>query len=105
MSNSIDKTSVDDEEMAKKVGDPPEDVEEVGDPPEVGQKRPRGPEDCLYYETSDEEEFFPFTQTPEPPKVVVKKSKVKRSSKRVACKKPRNEGRKNGTDTPKGNID
>ena len=105
MSDSLDKTSVDDEDMADKVGDPPEDVEEVGDPPEVGRKRAIGPDDCLNYESSDEEEFVPFTQTPDPPKVFAKKSKVKRSSKREACKKPRKEGRKNGTDSKKGNID
>ena len=63
------------------------------DPPDVSKKRPRGPEDCLDYDESDEEEFTPYTQeNPEvvfvPPKkkiVFAKKSAPKRSG----GKKPR----------------
>ncbi len=42
--------------------------------------RGRGPQDCLNWEESDEEEFVPFTQIPEPPEpklVFAKKSVAK----------------------------
>jgi hypothetical protein len=62
---------------------------------EAGTKRPRGPEDCLNWE-SEEEEFTPFTQerifTPVSDhgrKVFAKKSVVKGIAKNSASKKPR----------------
>ncbi len=62
-----------------------EDGKHTEDDPNVGEKRPRGPADCLDWDES-EEEFTPFTQerifTPrvqEP--VFAKKSSAKRSKK------------------------
>ena len=63
------------------------------DPPDVSKKRSRGPDDCLNYEESDEEEFTPYTQanpevvyeSPKKKKVFAKKSVPKRSG----GKKPR----------------
>jgi len=47
-------------------------------PPDGGRKRPRGPEDCLNWDDSDEEEFVSFTQarefTPDVSKVYANKS-------------------------------
>jgi hypothetical protein len=98
MSDSGSKRPLDGSSEAANPDDPLPDI-----PPDIppdaahdsGKKRGRGPEDCLDWSESEEEEFTPFTQTPEPssndkPKLVfAKKSVVKSSCKKVAAKKPR----------------
>ena len=71
--------------------------EEVAvDQPQAGQKRPRGPYDCLDW-SDEEEEFTPFTQSYSPPKVFAKKS----AAKSVAKKKrgAKNAGKVKGSST------
>ena len=84
-------------EQAKNAG-------EVANASDTSRKRARGPQDCLDYESS-EEEFVPFTQSfLEPPKLVVAtKSKAKRSCKKSAGKQPRKSSNKK-SGTAQGNL-
>ena len=77
---------------------------EVANVSDSSRKRPRGPEDCLNYESS-EDEFEPFTQSfVEPPKyVVATKPNAKRSGKKSVGKQPRKSSYKK-TGSAKGNL-
>lgn len=91
----LDGKEPDPPQGGSKDPDGPQGGNDEPDRPQGAQKRGRGPEDCLNWDDSDEEEFVPFTQarvfTPrcEPKRVYAKKSVVKGSAKGNPAKKSR----------------